>query len=67
MTLGSTLQVQYNMNKVVHGVGGLTHSQWRAFKSERRPLTKSSESRGFIDGDLVEMFLNLSREDMEQV
>ena len=61
------LQVQFNISKVILGVGGFTHQQWRAFKSERRPLNKSSESRGFIDGDLIQLFLNLSRDKMEQV
>ena len=53
------LQVQFNISKVILGVGGFTNQQWRAFKSERRPLNKSSESRGFIDGDLIEALLDL--------
>ena len=51
------------MTKVVQGVGGLSHSEWRSFHNER----KTQECRGFIDGDLVEMFLDLPRSKMEEV
>ena len=37
--------------------GGLSHGLWRSFESERR----SGECRGFVDGDLVEVFLSLPR------
>ena len=40
------------------GVGGLDHATWRAFRDERR----SEAARNFIDGDLVEGFLDLSPE-----
>jgi DNA damage-binding protein 1 len=43
---------------VVPGVGGLDHATWRAFRDERR----SEACRAFIDGDLVESFLDLSPE-----
>jgi DNA damage-binding protein 1 len=51
------------LRKVVRGVGGLEHAEFRAFRSER----KVSESRGFVDGDLIETFLDLSPSDAEQV
>jgi|EP01043_Picozoa_sp_COSAG02_P009326 DNA damage-binding protein 1 len=51
------------MTKIVQGVGGLSHTEWRSFHNER----KTQECRGFIDGDLVEMFLDLPRPKMEEV
>ena len=44
--------------QVVKGVGGLDHATWRSFRDERR----SEACRNFIDGDLVEGFLDLSPE-----
>lgn len=49
--------------KVVRGVGGFTHDQWRAFSNER----KNVPSRGFIDGDLVERFLDLKPAQQAQI
>ncbi|KAJ9531675.1 hypothetical protein QJQ45_021824 [Haematococcus lacustris] len=56
-------RLQEAMRKVVRGVGGLSHSEWRAWCNER----KTSEARGFVDGDLVEMFLDLSPADASRV
>ena len=61
------LQLQEKLNKVVHGVGGLSHTQWRAFRNERRPITEASFAHNFIDGDLIESFLNLTPEKMAEV
>jgi hypothetical protein len=36
-------------------VGGFDHDAWRCFKDERR----SEPAANFIDGDLVEQFLDL--------
>ena len=44
------------LRKEVRGIGGLEHADYRAFRNERRV----SESRGFIDGDLIETFLDFS-------
>ncbi|KAK1280307.1 DNA damage-binding protein 1 [Acorus gramineus] len=49
--------------KVIRGVGGLSHEQWRSFYNEKR----TSDARNFIDGDLIESFLDLSRGRMEEV
>eukprot|EP01127_Copromyxa_protea_P023248 TRINITY_DN865_c0_g1_i1.p1 TRINITY_DN865_c0_g1~~TRINITY_DN865_c0_g1_i1.p1 ORF type:complete len:1101 (-),score=191.49 TRINITY_DN865_c0_g1_i1:52-3354(-) len=49
--------------KVIHGVGGLSHSEWRSFSNERT----TSPARGFIDGNLVESFLELSESQMSRV
>ena len=44
------------MRKVVKGVGGLDHTQWRSFHN---PFTPHGVCKQFIDGDLVEQFLDL--------
>ena len=38
-------------------------TRWRSFHTER----KTEPSFGFIDGDLIESFLDLSREKMQEV
>jgi len=48
---------------VVKGVGGLDHAAWRAFDNDRG----AAAARGFVDGDLVEQFLDLRRESAERV
>ena len=59
------LELQRAMRKVVSGVGGFSHERWRSFHSEHRG--QATESRGFVDGDLVESFLDLRREKAEEV
>ncbi|KAL4189515.1 hypothetical protein AMTRI_Chr08g165760 [Amborella trichopoda] len=49
--------------KVIKGVGGLSHEQWRSFNNEK----KTADARGFLDGDLIESFLDLSRARMEEI
>lgn len=52
------------MKKVVKGVGGLSHSDWRAFRDQRvhgRPCSN------FIDGDLVEQYLDLRQDQMQTI
>ena len=44
------------MAKVINGIGGLSHADWRSFSNEYRKTPK--KSTGFIDGDLVELFLD---------
>jgi DNA damage-binding protein 1 len=48
--------LQRAMTKVIKGIGGLEHEDWRSFKNEfrRTPV----QSTGFIDGDMVELFLD---------
>jgi DNA damage-binding protein 1 len=48
---------------VVPPVGGLSHDDWRSFNNERR----SYSQRNMVDGDLVEQFSDLDREQLEQV
>lgn len=46
------------------GVGLLKHADWREVDRDGR---KPEKSKGFIDGDVIERFLDLSEEDMKQV
>eukprot|EP01041_Mallomonas_annulata_P009800 gene9800-20388_t len=48
------------VNLVIPGVGGLSHSEWRSFFNNR----KQAPQRNFVDGDMVEIFLDLKEEDM---
>lgn len=45
------------------GVGGFSHKDWRMFENRR----SVSEARNFIDGDLVESFLDLPKAQMTKV
>ncbi|KAI8467206.1 MAG: mono-functional DNA-alkylating methyl methanesulfonate N-term-domain-containing protein [Monoraphidium minutum] len=51
-------RLQGALAKTLPGVGGLDHGSWRAFRDERR----SEGCRNFVDGDLVEAFLDLGPE-----
>ncbi|ESO97964.1 hypothetical protein LOTGIDRAFT_209160 [Lottia gigantea] len=55
--------VQQRLAKVIKSVGKIEHSFWRSFHTER----KTEASTGFIDGDLIESFLDLSRDKMQEV
>lgn len=44
-------------------MGGLSHVAWRTFQDEH---TKTP-SQNFIDGDLIEQFLDLKKDSMERV
>ncbi|EFN59838.1 hypothetical protein CHLNCDRAFT_29381 [Chlorella variabilis] len=56
--------LQEAMRKVVKGVGGFDHAQWRAFSNQHMPATPA---RQFVDGDLIEQFLDLKRDSAEAV
>ncbi|KAK6154837.1 hypothetical protein DH2020_009085 [Rehmannia glutinosa] len=56
-------KLQTNMRKVIKGVGGLSHEQWRSFYNEK----KTVDSRNFLDGDLIESFLDLGRNRMVEI
>ncbi|CAH9076420.1 unnamed protein product [Cuscuta epithymum] len=56
-------KLQTNLRKVIKGVGGLSHEQWRSFYTEK----KTTDSKNFLDGDLIESFLDLSRVRMEEI
>lgn len=55
--------MQNKLVKVIKSVGKIHHEFWRSFYTER----KLEPSYGFIDGDLIESFLDLSREKMQEV
>lgn len=55
-------QLQSAMTKVVKGIGGFSHDEWRSFTNGRR----SSPASNFIDGDLVESYLDMGREQQEE-
>ncbi|XP_050221597.1 DNA damage-binding protein 1 [Mercurialis annua] len=56
-------KLQSNLRRVIKGVGGLNHEQWRSFNNEK----KTSEAKNFLDGDLIESFLDLSRNRMDEI
>lgn len=55
--------IERAMTKVIRPVGDFSHQQFRAFDAERR----MHPAHGFVDGDLVESFLDLDRATMEAV
>lgn len=55
--------LERSLADVIKGVGKIKHSFWRSYHTEIR--TEPSES--FIDGDLIESFLDLSKADMIEV
>ncbi|XP_042630740.1 DNA damage-binding protein 1 [Cyprinus carpio] len=57
------LDLQIRLNKVIKSVGKIEHSFWRSFHTER----KTEQATGFIDGDLIESFLDLGRAKMQEV
>ncbi|RHY28438.1 hypothetical protein DYB32_005979 [Aphanomyces invadans] len=50
-------RVEAALNHVIKGIGGLQHKEWRMYESKRTV----SEARGFIDGDLIEGYLDLTK------
>ncbi|CAN1331562.1 DNA damage-binding protein 1 [Linum perenne] len=56
-------KLQSNLRKVIKGVGGLSHEQWRSFNNEK----KTSDAKNFLDGDLIESFLDLSKIRMDEI
>ncbi|XP_010537808.1 PREDICTED: DNA damage-binding protein 1a [Tarenaya hassleriana] len=56
-------KLQANLRKVIKGVGGLNHEHWRSFNNEKR----TADARNFLDGDLIESFVDLSRSKMEEI
>lgn len=56
-------RMQSALNKVIKGVGGFSHKEWRTFENRR----SISEAKNFIDGDLIESFLDLPKVQMAKV
>jgi hypothetical protein len=59
------LQLQARLEIVLGGVGGLSHADWRTFKADH--IVGPVGGNGFIDGDLIESFLDLPLAKMQQV
>lgn len=57
-------KLQGCLTEVIKGVGGIDHAEWRSFFNEKGRALPASN---FIDGDLVEAFLDLRRDRMEEV
>mmetsp|Transcript_5262 Transcript_5262/g.15983 ORF Transcript_5262/g.15983 Transcript_5262/m.15983 type:complete len:1099 (+) Transcript_5262:49-3345(+) len=55
--------VQDKMAKAISGVGNLEHCEWREFRSTRL----RAPARGFIDGDLIEKYLDLPSATQESI
>ncbi|XP_037087603.1 DNA damage-binding protein 1-like [Pollicipes pollicipes] len=56
-------ELQQQLTRVIKPVGKIEHAAWRAYRSER----KTEPCEGFIDGDLIESFLDLNRDQMAEV
>merc|ERR1739838_92960 len=57
------LELQKRLAKVIKSVGKIDHDFYRSFSTER----KTERCEGFIDGDLIESFLDLSPDKMKEV
>jgi len=55
--------LEKSMEHVIMPIGNFSHEQFRAFRTEDR----SHPCHGFVDGDLVESFLDLDLSTMEKV
>jgi len=55
--------LQEKLSEVIKAVGKIEHRVWRSFSTD----LKREPSESFIDGDLIESFLDLSQKDMELV
>lgn len=54
--------LEERLTHTIKSVGKIDHSFWRSFHTDM----KTEPCEGFIDGDLVESFLDLSREKMQE-
>lgn len=54
--------LEERLTHTIKSVGKIDHSYWRSFQSDM----KKENCEGFIDGDLVESFLDLGREKMKE-
>ncbi|KAL8617543.1 DNA damage-binding protein 1 [Nucella lapillus] len=57
------MDVQNRLANLIKSVGKIDHAFWRSFHTER----KTEAAQGFIDGDLIESFLDLTRDKMGEV
>lgn len=61
------LRLQNAIAQVVPRVGRLSYREWRSLHNERRMMSSASKPLNFIDGDMIERFLDLDRASMEKV
>lgn len=54
--------LEERLTHTIKSVGKIDHVTWRSFRTDQ----KVEACEGFIDGDLVESFLDLSREKMRE-
>lgn len=54
--------LENRLTHVIKSIGKIQHADWRSFHSEQ----KTEPCEGFVDGDLIECFLDLNREKMVQ-
>lgn len=57
------LELQTKLASVIKSVGKIEHAYWRSFHTD----IKTEPCEGFIDGDLIESFLDLSADKMKEV
>ncbi|KAJ2942157.1 hypothetical protein O0L34_g11072 [Tuta absoluta] len=50
--------LEARLSRVIKSVGRVAHSVWRSFNTD----IKTEPAEGFVDGDLVEAFLDLDRD-----
>lgn len=55
--------IQGSLTKKINSIGKIDHRDWRAFQANK----SIKPAVGFVDGDLIEAFLDLTRDGMEQV
>merc|ERR1712174_4701 len=56
-------KLEKSLRKFVQGLGGLDHEEWRKFKNQ----TDGKQAVGFLDGDLIETFLNLTNNQQQKI
>ncbi|XP_047994134.1 DNA damage-binding protein 1 [Leguminivora glycinivorella] len=56
------VQLQERLTHTIKSVGKVPHSFWRSFNTD----IKTEPAEGFIDGDLIESFLDLSRDKQKE-
>lgn len=55
--------LEYKLVSVIKSVGKIEHNFWRSFNTD----LKTEACEGFIDGDLIESFLDLNHDKMTEV
>ena len=62
-TISFLSSLERSMARIINPVGNLEHDDFRAFRGQRH----QQGSKGFVDGDLIESFVDLDRKVMEAV